>query len=71
MLIEQAGGAATDGRQAILDIVPTAVHQRVPLIFGSADEVKRVANAYESKVVTELPLFRSRSLFRKSAETLQ
>ena len=70
MLIEQAGGAATDGRQAILDIVPHAVHQRVPLVFGSADEVKRVTDAYESKVVNEMPLFRSRSLFRKSAESL-
>jgi len=70
MLIEQAGGAATDGRQAILDAVPTAIHQRVPLVFGSADEVKRVMDAYDAKVVTELPLFRTRSLFRKSAESM-
>ena len=38
-LIEQAGGLATDGQQNILDIQPTDLHQRVPLIFGSADEV--------------------------------
>jgi fructose-1,6-bisphosphatase I len=67
MLIEQAGGAATDGRDAILDLAPTAIHQRVPLVFGSADEVRRVALAYEAKSVTELPLFRSRGLFRKTA----
>jgi fructose-1,6-bisphosphatase I len=66
MLIEQAGGAATDGRQPILDLVPTAIHQRVPLVFGSADEVRRVAQAYETKTVTELPLFKSRGLFRKT-----
>ncbi len=33
-LAEQAGGYASDGRQPILDIVPTAVHQRVPLFIG-------------------------------------
>ena len=38
-LIEQAGGAATDGKQNIMDITPDHLHQRVPLIFGSADEV--------------------------------
>ncbi|MDO4905621.1 MAG: class 1 fructose-bisphosphatase [Lautropia sp.] len=42
MLIEQAGGAATDGRQRILDIQPTALHQRVPFFFGSREEVERV-----------------------------
>ena len=39
-LVEQAGGLATDGEQDILDIQPIELHQRVPLIFGSADEVK-------------------------------
>jgi fructose-1,6-bisphosphatase I len=41
-LIEQAGGAATDGRQRILDIVPTQLHQRVSVILGSRNEVERV-----------------------------
>ena len=39
-LVEQAGGLATDGEQDILDIQPTDLHQRVPLIFGSANEVE-------------------------------
>ncbi len=39
-LVEQAGGLATDGKQDILDIQPTDLHQRVSLIFGSADEVE-------------------------------
>jgi fructose-1,6-bisphosphatase I len=71
MLIEQAGGAATDGKDAILDIQPTAIHQRVPLVFGSADEVKRVAQAYHTKAPAELPLFKSRSLFRKGAGSVE
>ena len=39
MLVEQAGGAASDGRARILDIVPTALHQRVPVFLGSRNEV--------------------------------
>lgn len=38
-LVEQAGGAATDGRRSIMDIVPHALHQRVPLIIGNRPEV--------------------------------
>ncbi len=38
-LVEQAGGRAMDGKIDILDIAPTSHHMRVPLIFGSADEV--------------------------------
>ena len=39
---EQAGGAATDGRRRILDIVPTDLHQRTPLVIGSKDDVALV-----------------------------
>ena len=39
LLVEQAGGAATDGRERILDIEPTALHQRVPVFLGSKNEV--------------------------------
>ena len=42
MLMEQAGGAATDGRQRILDIQPTSLHQRVPLFIGAKEEVEQV-----------------------------
>jgi fructose-1,6-bisphosphatase I len=38
-LFEQAGGAATDGLNRILDIKPTEIHQRTPLVIGSADDV--------------------------------
>jgi fructose-1,6-bisphosphatase I len=42
LLVEQAGGAATTGRQRILDLQPTGLHQRVPVILGSKNEVDRV-----------------------------
>lgn len=42
MLAEQAGGAATDGEQRILEKVPKKLHERTPLIIGSRDEVDRV-----------------------------
>jgi len=41
-LVEQAGGAATTGRQRILDLQPQKLHQRVPVILGSKNEVERV-----------------------------
>jgi fructose-1,6-bisphosphatase I len=40
-LIEQAGGIATDGRQNILDIEPTALHQRVPFYIGDRRLVEK------------------------------
>ncbi len=40
-LVEQAGGKATDGKQRILDIVPTALHQRCPLYIGSTELVEK------------------------------
>ena len=45
-LIEAAGGSATTGRQRLLDVVPTGIHQRVPVILGSAEEVARVEAWY-------------------------
>ncbi|WP_374243610.1 class 1 fructose-bisphosphatase [Zoogloea sp.] len=42
MIVEAAGGAATTGRERILDIQPTHLHQRVPVVLGSRNEVERV-----------------------------
>jgi fructose-1,6-bisphosphatase I len=42
LIVEQAGGAATDGRQRILDIAPERLHQRVGVVLGSKNEVERV-----------------------------
>ncbi|SMP68701.1 class 1 fructose-bisphosphatase [Noviherbaspirillum suwonense] len=43
-IVEQAGGAATDGRHRILDIQPEKLHQRVAVFLGSKNEVERVTS---------------------------
>lgn len=48
MLVEQAGGAASDGRRAILEIAPEKLHQRVPVFLGSREEVE-AACAYHAR----------------------
>ncbi|NBT92263.1 MAG: class 1 fructose-bisphosphatase [Betaproteobacteria bacterium] len=45
-LVEQAGGAATNGHQRILDIAPEQLHQRVSVVLGSKNEVERVTGYY-------------------------
>ncbi len=69
MVIEAAGGLATTGRARILDIKPTSIHQRVPLILGSRREVERICSYHEAHdrgegLTFETPLFNERSLFR-------
>lgn len=65
-LAEQAGGGATDGVEDILDKVPAELHERTPLVFGSAQKIHRIAGYHvDPKAVRELPpLFRERGLFR-------
>lgn len=48
-IVEQAGGKASDGRNRIMDIKPTGLHQRVPLFIGSKNMVERV-----EKMIAEL-----------------
>jgi fructose-1,6-bisphosphatase I len=47
MIVEQAGGAASTGRQRILDIQPEKLHQRVPVILGSKNEVERAVRYHQ------------------------
>ncbi|MEY3698216.1 MAG: hypothetical protein RL631_869 [Pseudomonadota bacterium] len=47
-LVEQAGGMATDGKQRILDIQPTQLHQRVSVFLGSKHEVARVTAMHQA-----------------------
>ena len=49
LIVEQAGGAATDGRTPILDIRPQGLHQRVAVILGSRNEVDRVTSYHRQK----------------------
>jgi fructose-1,6-bisphosphatase I len=66
MVVEQAGGKASSGFQRILDIQPTDLHQRTPLIFGSANEVTRIEFYEENPASAErAPLFGYRGLFRE------
>ncbi|MGH8686463.1 MAG: class 1 fructose-bisphosphatase [Burkholderiales bacterium] len=46
-IVEQAGGAATDGRARILDLQPQRLHQRVAVILGSKNEVERVTQYHQ------------------------
>jgi fructose-1,6-bisphosphatase I len=65
-LIEQAGGAASTGHRRILDVQPRSLHQRIPLLFGSRDEVARLDRYHlEPHPIGERsPLFGRRGLFR-------
>lgn len=47
MLVEQAGGAATNGHQRILDIQPEKLHQRVAVFLGSKSEVELVTSYHK------------------------
>ena len=47
-LIEQAGGMATNGRQRILDLQPTKLHERVAVVLGSKNEVERVTRYHDT-----------------------
>jgi fructose-1,6-bisphosphatase I / sedoheptulose-1,7-bisphosphatase len=69
MLIEQAGGASSTGRQRLLEVQPEQLHQRVPVILGSKNEVLRIERYHleyergQDKPFVS-PLFNERSLFR-------
>jgi fructose-1,6-bisphosphatase I len=66
-IVEQAGGAATTGRERILDLVPDSLHQRVPLIMGSIEMVRRLERLHlDPGVPPEMtaPLFAHRGFFR-------
>jgi len=63
-LIEQAGGQATDGSDAILDRAPGSLHERTPFVFGSAQNVARVAAYHDLPAAETSALFGTRGLFR-------
>jgi len=47
MVVEQAGGVCSTGRERIMEIQPTGLHQRVPVILGSKNEVERVVSYHQ------------------------
>jgi fructose-1,6-bisphosphatase I / sedoheptulose-1,7-bisphosphatase len=66
LIMEQAGGRASTGRQAMLGVKPTELHQRIGLIFGSKNEVERIERYHHEPATRDagVPLFAERSLFR-------
>jgi fructose-1,6-bisphosphatase I len=65
LVTERAAGAATDGVRRILDIVPSAIHERVPLIFGSSGQVELIGRYHCDPQFSErAPLFGNRGLMR-------
>lgn len=71
-LVEQAGGSADTGRERLLDIPPQSLHQRVPVILGSKEEVERIRRYHEeydngTDQPYRSPLFHNRSLYRAEA----
>jgi fructose-1,6-bisphosphatase I/sedoheptulose-1,7-bisphosphatase len=65
-VIEQAGGRASTGRQPMLGVKPSSLHQRIGLIFGSKCEVERIERYHREPTTRDpgTPLFAERSLFR-------
>ena len=52
-IVEQAGGVASTGRQRIMELQPSELHQRVPVIMGSKNEVERVVD-YHSQDAAQI-----------------
>jgi fructose-1,6-bisphosphatase I len=66
MLVEQAGGGATDGVERILGKTPSDLHQRMPFVFGSSAMVDLVGAYHTDPAYAQdsSPLFRQRGLFQ-------
>jgi fructose-1,6-bisphosphatase len=64
LLVEQAGGGATNGTSPLLKLVPDTLHQRVPVILGSRDEIERIVSYHaDPHENVSWQLFKTRSLF--------
>jgi fructose-1,6-bisphosphatase I/sedoheptulose-1,7-bisphosphatase len=65
-VMEQAGGRASTGRQPMLGVKPSSLHQRIGLVFGSRNEVERIERYHQEPQEDDrnTPLFAARSLFR-------
>jgi fructose-1,6-bisphosphatase I len=46
-IVEQAGGVSSTGYERIMDMQPTGLHQRVPVILGSKNEVERIVSYHK------------------------
>ena len=48
-IVEQAGGLSTTGKQRVMEVQPEFVHQRVPIVMGSKEDVQEVIDAYAAE----------------------
>ncbi len=48
-IVEQAGGVSTTGLQRVMEVNPTGIHQRVPILLGSKNEIDRIASYHQKK----------------------
>jgi len=66
LVMEQAGGRASTGREPVLTVEPSSLHQRIGLVFGSKNEVERIERYHREPAQSKdgEPLFAARSLFR-------
>jgi len=66
MVMEQAGGRASTGRQPTLGVTPSSLHQHIGLVCGSKNEVERIERYHHEPATRDpgTPLFAERSLFR-------
>ena len=65
-IVEQAGGRASTGRQPVMQVKPSSLHQRIGLVFGSRNEVERIERYHHDPQTQDSgnPLFAVRSIFR-------
>jgi fructose-1,6-bisphosphatase I / sedoheptulose-1,7-bisphosphatase len=65
-VMEQAGARASTGRQPMLGVKPSELHQRIGVVFGSKNEVERIERYHHDLATRDagVPLFAERSLFR-------
>lgn len=47
LLMQLAGGRSTDGKGSILDILPTEIHQKIPVMIGSEEEIKHIERLHQ------------------------
>ncbi len=68
-IVEQAGGRASTGREPLLELTPSSLHERIGLIFGARGEVERIERYYReyNDFEFDAPLFGERTLFRRPA----
>ena len=69
MIVEQAGGMASTGYHRISSITPNSLHQTIPVMLGSRDEIERIDRYHQESLNGEdkpfsSPLFATRTLFR-------